>query len=535
MTGNVFTGMGALMWFILRRDRVRLLIWIVLLCGFIVGFVPVFANLIITDTDGAVMAEMMKNPAMIAIVGPVYGADNYDVGASYANMMLLFSVMIAGVMNIFLIIRHTRQDEEMGRLEVIRSLPVGRLSNLASVMAVSLLVNTALAVLSGLGMYALRAEGMDFSGCMLFGAAMGVIGLFFAAATALFCQMTANSRTANGFSFALLLVLYMMRAMGDVGMETLSLISPLGLILRTEDCVNNYWWPVWVILAIAVVIALAAFGLAGIRDLGRGLVPEKPGRRHASGLLSSPLGLALRLLKTSLIVWTVTIFILAAMYGSVFGDLESFISSNDILQAIFAGGNGFSLTEQFIVLLMAVMSMIATIPILTFMQRAGGEEKQGHTEHLLARAVSRNEQFFAYFIIAFCISVILQLLSALGFWLVGSMVLDTIPSLGTFIQASVSYLPAIWVMMGVSVALIAYLPDKTSISYIYLGCSLFVIYLGRIAGLPDWTQRITPFGYIPQFPVEEMEPVNLIVLTVIAVILTVFGFAGYRKRDMKTQ
>lgn len=535
MKGYFFAGSGALARFILRRDRLRILIWTLGFGGFLVGMVPVFENIILTGDENIVMAEMMKGPAMVAMVGPVYGSDNYTTGAAYANMMLLITLIVVGVMNISMVTRHTRQDEELGRLEVIRSLPVGRFSNLAATLIAALVSNFLLFLVTGIGFYAVRVDGMSFSGCMLYGAAMFVVGIFFASTTALFCQITANNRTASGFSFLLLMIMYMIRAVGDMGTEALALISPLGLILRTENFVNNYWWPVWVILLISIVIALVSLWLAGIRDLGRGLIPEKPGRRHASWLLSGCGGLAVRLLRSSMIVWAVTIFIFAAMYGSVFGDLESFIGDNEMLKAIFATNNEFSLTEQFIGMLVSVMSMLGTLPILSFMQRVWGEEKQGYVEHIWGRAASRTELFLAYFIPSFVMSVVLQFLAAFGFWSAGSMVLDTIPPFGIFLQATFAYLPAIWVLLGITMVLIAYLPDKTSVSYIYLGYSLFSVYIGTIVGLPEWTKKITPFGHIPQIPVEEMNVRNLAVLTIIAAVLMILGFVGYQNRDIRTQ
>ena len=47
-----------------------------------------------------------------------------------------------------------------------------------------------------------------------------------------------------------------------------------------------------------------------IRDLEAGLLPSKPGRKTASALLQSPLGLALRLQRTAIIGWAVGMFIL---------------------------------------------------------------------------------------------------------------------------------------------------------------------------------------------------------------------------------
>lgn len=535
MKSELFVGSGTLTRFIFRRDRVILPIWLVSIAGFIILLVPVFENIMTTGTDNRVMAEMMLNPAMIAMVGPVYGADNYTTGAAYGNMMLVFSVMIVGVMNIFLISRHTRQDEELGRLEVIRSLPVGSLSNLTSAMVVSLIVNLILSLISGFGLYALREGGMTFLGCMIFGISLGVIGLFFAAATALFCQFTANNRTATGLSFLLLFLLYMLRAIGDVGNEILSLISPLGLILRTEAFVNNYWWPIIVVLIISIALTALAFTLAKIRDLGRGLLSERPGKRHANHLLSSPFGLAIRLLRTSILVWAITVFVFAAMYGSIFGELERFIESNEMLQAIFSSDIGFSLTEQFVALLITIMTMIGTIPVLSAINRVYGEEKHGFAEHILGKAVFRTSQLTAYFIPAIAISIILQVLSALGFWSVGSIVLETAPSLEVFMKASLAYLPAMWVMLGISMLLVAFYPSKSFLSYIYLGYSFISIYLGTIAGFPEWMKKLTPFGHIPQYPIEELKAFPLMVLTFLAVLLFAISYFGYRKRDLQTQ
>lgn len=535
MTSRLFSGSTTLSRFILRRDRVSLFIWLVGIAGFVVALVPVFENLVTSGTDRTVMSAMMENPAMVALLGPVYGKENFTTGAAYGNMMLIFTVLIGGVMNIYFVARHTRQDEELGRMEVIRSLPVGRLANLASTMLVSAAFNIVLAVFTGVGMYFLRADGMDFSGCMLFGAALGVIGFFFAGVTAILVQCTANNRTALGLSIMLLFLLYMMRAVGDMGTEVLSFISPLGLVLRIESFVNNYWWPVFVIFAISLALTAIAFLLANSRDLGRGLVPERPGRRHASSLLSSPYGLALKLLRTSILVWVITIFSFAAMYGSVFGDLESFISNNDMLRAIFAANTEFTLAEQFISLLMAIMSMIAAIAPLTFINRIHSEEKNGYAEQLFGRAVSRYEQMAAYFIPALVLSAVLQLLSALGFWSVGSMVLDTAPSLHTFLQSAFSYLPALWLMMGIAIALVAYLPKFANITYVYLGYAFFSVYLGTIANFPEWVKKLSPFGHISQYPIEELEILPLVILTVMAVGLIALGFFGYARRDMKTQ
>ena len=113
---------------------------------------------------------------MTAMVGPGYGLDNYTVGAMMAHQMLLFTAIAVGIMNIFLVVRHTRRDEESGRIEMISALPVGRLVNLCSIVFVSLIVNILLALIVlivGLELYFLRIESMDLHGSLLYEVVLG--------------------------------------------------------------------------------------------------------------------------------------------------------------------------------------------------------------------------------------------------------------------------------------------------------------------------------------------------------------------------
>lgn len=83
----------------------------------------------------------------------------------------------------------------------------------------------------------------------------------FAAATVLIAQLTETARGALGFSFAFLALSYLLRAVGDVGTELLSLVSPpLGLVLRAQIYVNNYWWPISILLGVSIFFDL--FGVS---------------------------------------------------------------------------------------------------------------------------------------------------------------------------------------------------------------------------------------------------------------------------------
>src|SRR5699024_1317830 len=147
----------------------------------------------------------------------------------------------------------------------------------------------------GGSLYALQIDSIDLTGSLLYGAGLGAIGIFFASVTAVFVQMTENARSATGLSFAVLGVAYLLRAVGDVGTEWLSWISPLGRMLHTEVFVNNYWWPLALLVGAACLLAFISFYLQSIRDIGAGLLPAKQGRTHAHSFTLHPFGLALKL------------------------------------------------------------------------------------------------------------------------------------------------------------------------------------------------------------------------------------------------
>jgi len=517
-----------------RRDRIRIPAWLIIIFLFTVVIGAAYPELIPSEEERQMMAETMRNPAMTALFGPGYGLDDYHFGAMIAHQMLLITVLAVAVMNILLVARHTRGDEESGRMEILRSLPVGRLSNVGAITLVLWGANLLLSLVVGGGLYSLGLAGMDLEGSLLYGVVLGATGIFFAAVTALFAQLAESSRGTVGYSLAFLLLAYLVRAIGDVDSEAFSMVSPLGWVLRAEVYVNNYWWPVLLTLGAAVVVAALALYLNSLRDLGAGFIPSRPGRRVASRFLQGPLGLALRLQRTAIAAWAAGMLILGATYGSVMGDMEEYLDTLEIMQEMLPEVvEDISLMDQFIPMLLAVISMVCTIPVLLMILKIWGEETRNRMENLLARAVSRRCILGSYLLLAYFTSLLVQLFAVTGLWSAGAAVTEEPVSFKLIFDAGMIYLPAMWVMIGVAVLLMGFKPQAAGLTWLYLGYSFFVVYLGGILQLPDWMSSLTPYGHIPQLPVEDMNYPILALLTATALVLTVVGFLGYRERDIQ--
>ncbi|MCW3490667.1 ABC transporter permease [Dethiobacter alkaliphilus] len=532
MVKQLYQNVGRYARLILRRDRIRIPVWIICLIVITIVVVPAFQEMYGTQLERQAIAETMRNPAMIAMVGPSFGLDNYTIGAMMGHQMLLFTAIAVAIMAILLVARHTRADEEAGRIELLRSLPVGRLSNLAAVLLVLFLTYVLLAALTGFSMYSLGEESMDLAGSLLYGALLGSVGIFFAAVTAFFAQLSESSRGTIGLSFTFLGVAYLVRAIGDVSNETLSMLSPLGWIMHAQVYVNDYWWPVFALVGAAIVIGAIALKLNSTRDLGAGFIAAKPGRSTASAFLQSPLGLNLKLQRTMIIAWLIGMFVLGASYGSVFGDLEAFFAESEMMQQILPPGEGFTLAEQFMTMIMSIMSMVAAIPALLITLKLLAEENKNRTEHLLARAVSRINLMASFLSVALVVGFLSMLLSAFGMWAAAAAVMEDTISLNSALSASAVYLPAIGAMVGLAAFLVGVLPKGAGLTWLYLGYSFIVVYLGNLLQFPEWMATLSPFGNVPQVPLEDFNLTAVTVLSIVAVLLLAVALRGYRQRDI---
>jgi len=529
--------------FVARRDYVKSLLWLVGLTAFAV-FVTYALNDVYGSPESLVaMVETLKNPAMIALVGPVYGASHYTLGAMTAGEMLLMTATLVAVVNIFFVVRYTRADEEQERMEVIRSLPVGRLAPLNAALIGAAVFNALLTAGIGLGFMALNFDpvttGIDLQGGLLFGGMCGAIGLVFAGVAAVFAQLASTSRGAIAYSSVFLGALYLLRAVGDVrgaAGETLARVSPLGLGLRVEAFSGNHFWPLpWLALEALAFIAVA-YVLNTRRDLGAGFIAARAGRSHAAAGLGTAPGLAWRLLRTTMIGWAVTMLVLGATYGSIMGDVETFINSNDFFKAALAAPQGYTLAESFAALIMVVMSGMATAPLLQVALKARQEESAGRAEHVLACGVSRPGFFASYAALAALASVVMPLCAALGVWTAAAAVMDEPFKLSFILKAQLVYVPALWLFLAIALLAMALVPRAASaLSWGYFIVSFLLSYFGRLfTGLPEWLPKLVPFGYVPRLPMEDINWTTMSLMSALALALAAVAFVLYRRRDLQT-
>jgi ABC-2 type transport system permease protein len=535
MFGQATQNWTRLLAFTLRRDRLSLPLWIVAAVLLSAGFAPAFEQLATDQQEMAILYETMKSPAMVAMCGIVYGSEP-TYGTLLAQFMLVWTALFIGIMNVFIVARHTRRDEEEGRTEVLRSLPVGRSANLFALTKTLFAANLLIAVLTGALLTAYGIDTITPGASFLYGAALGAIGLLFAGLAMLFAQLASTSKGATGLSLAALGVFYILRAAGDMQSEVLACISPLGLVERIEAYVNNEVWPVLVLILEAFVFIAVAFMLDAKRDFGQGFLPARRGHRHAPKTLSGEWGLALRLTRGTCIAWSIVVIVCSAGYGSVFNDLSAFYSGNDVFRALMGatGSNESDLMAPIISMLLLIMSLLGTVPVLGIVLKMRAEEKRGRLEQIFSKSVSRVRAMLAYLAIATVLAALLQLLNAFGMWSAAASVMDDPPALDFICKVAFSYLPAMLAFIGLGTLLVGLLPKLCNLVWVYLGATFFSVYIGSLLNVPDWALKLSPFGLTPRWPVEEYTLAPALGMSIAFLALSAAGIAAWRARSLDT-
>jgi ABC-2 type transport system permease protein len=525
--GGDLTGTATLTRFVLRRDRVRIGVWIAAIVLLVLSTAASVKGLFPTQADLDEAAESIHgNAAAIVFNGPDQALDT--MGGQVAFQIGAFGLVLMALMAVFMVGRETRAEEESGRLELVRAMPVGRHAPTAAAMIVAGGMSVVVGVLISLSVL---SQGLPAEGCLVFGASFLATGLVFSAVALVAAQVTENTRVVYGLSGVVLGAAFVLRAAGDVGDGTLSWFSPIGWAQKSRPWAGDEWWPLLLPLAAtASLVALAGF-LATRRDVGGGLVQPRPGPATAAPGLGSPLGLARRLQRGSLIAWTAGLAVTGIAYGSVANDVEDLVGDSDSLKEIIARAGG-SLVDSYLATSLLMLALIGSGFAISSVLRLRSEETALHAEPVLATPVSRTRWAASHLVMAVGGSAVVVGATGLCMGLTYGIAADDLGQTLRVFASSLAYLPAVWLLIGLALALFAFLPRATLAAWGVLAVCFIIGLLSDVLNLPSWADDLSPFEHVPQVPAADVEVLPLAVLTLAAAGLMAAGLAGFRRRDV---
>jgi ABC-2 type transport system permease protein len=524
------TATGGVARLVVKRDRVRLLAWVTGIALLVV--VTATSTKGIYDTQAkldAAAAVAVDNPAALAFNGPAQALDT--IGGQIAFQIGAFGLLIIALMSLLMTGRLTRGEEDSGRLEMVRAMPVGRRAPLLA----GLIVVLALDVVVGLIVTAtLLALGLEAGGSIVLGASYIAFGWLFVAITALFAQVWENPRVVGGAAGGVLGLMFALRAIGDAGDGSLSWLSPMGWAQKAKPYAGESWIPIVMLIALAGGLLWIAFVLSERRDFGGGMVAPRPGPPVGAPSLGTPVGLASRLHRGAAFWWCISVVAFGGVYGVLASAIDEFIVDNEALTDIIASLGEGSLTDSYLATSLAIISLTAAGPGLQIATRLRTEETQLRAEPILATQVPRRAWMSSHVSAALAVSAAAVVLGGLGLGVGYALSGAGAGEVPRLVVASLAYVPAVWLVTATSVALFGLAPRWTAGGWVVLGWCFVVAMFGALLDVPSWLVDVSPFEHTPGLPAEPLEVLPLLVLMVVTAALLAIGFTSFRGRDTMT-
>lgn len=534
-------GLGVMIRLIIRRDRIKLPLWIIGFVLLLVAMIPLLRDMYGDQESLDTMhTTFSANPAGLFMTGPM---DEPTFGAFMTLETLLWWGVAIAFINALLIVRHTRHNEEIGAQELLLSGQLHRASGLMAALVVAFGVNAVIAFGLALGVEAMSSE-WSTSQSWLYAVAMGVFGFVWAGLAAVVVQLVESARGANGILAGLIGGGFVLRGIGDFMGTTgesgvhepawVSYLSPFGWLQTTRPLTQPDWQPLVVMLVFTLAMVALGFLLLSRRDVGEGLLPSRKGNLRASRLLASPLGLTLYLQRGVFIGWFLAVLAMVSTIGALVPQMgDIFDSSDSMRQTIEAIGGAGALVPSFMSAMMAIVCLMVFAYALHGLGRLRSEEASGHLENLLATSLPRFKWAGLHVAVVFMGGLLMLAATGGLLALLTNSLSEHNLDIREYTLAGLSYAPVLLVFMALYLLLFGLLPRLAGgVTWLYFGFVAFALWLGPIVQLNQAIMNLSVLEHLSAPPAESIETFPLVVLTLVSVFVATIGVLAWRRRDL---
>jgi ABC-2 type transport system permease protein len=484
----------------------------------------------------ALAAAYGSNKATSALFGP---APDLQTVAGFTVFKISMTLMILGaVWGLLTSTRLLRGEEENGRWEILlagqttrRGAVVQALAGLGLGVLVLWALTAVIGILSGLD----SKVDIAAAPALYFALAMVASAVMFVAVGALTSQLGATRRQAASYAAVFLGLAYAVRMIADagVGLHDLIWASPLGWVEELQPLTAPQPLALVPIVAFTAVVAIIAINLAGQRDVGSSIVPDRDTSPPHLRLLTGPTGLAIRMVRPTVIGWWVAIAVSGLLYGLIAKSAGGTISGSSVhkvFSKLGAPGTGAAAVLGVCFLVLAVLVAFAGAGQLT---TARSEESGGRLDHLLVRPVSRSSWLGGRLLVAVAVLLMSGILAGASAWL-GAASQHAGVSLATLLEAGVNLVPPAVAILGIGVLAFGIRPRVTSVViYTVLGWSLLTVIVGGIGALSHWVLDTSVFHQMASAPAVSPHWEADGVMVAIGCTGALLGGAAFMRRDLQ--
>ncbi|MGE5827678.1 MAG: ABC transporter permease [Micromonosporaceae bacterium] len=527
-----FVGSGALVRLALRRDRIMLPVWLAVFALMAGSSASATVGLYPSEESRIAAAETFNgSQALVALYGRVY--DPTSLGALSMIKLGGLGAIFVALLSVIVVVRHTRADEEAGRLELVGATVVGRQAPLTAALLVALGLNVALGALTAL---ALIGSGLPADGSLAFGLAWAGVGISFAAIAAVAAQLTHAARAATGLAAAALGLVYVLRAIGDTaapdGPRWVSWLSPIGWGQQFRPYAGNRWWVLLLTVGFAALVTALAYALVARRDLGSGLLPDRLGPAIGAAGLRSPLALAWRLQRGGLLGWLTGFVLLGLVFGNIASSVSGFFASPQARELFLRLGGEKALIDAYLATALGIVGIVASAYGVQAAMRLRAEETSLRLEPVLATGTTRARWVLSHTVVALAGTTLLLTATGLAAGIAYGAREGDLEQTGRVLAAALVQVPAAWVLTGIVVAAFGLAPRLVLAGWVALVVFVLLGEVGPLLRLDQRVMDVSPFAHVPRLPGAVLHVEPLVALAAVALALVAVGLVGFRRRDV---
>jgi ABC-2 type transport system permease protein len=512
---SAYAGTAPMLGLTVRRERVHATAWYVLAGLLIVVVGAGVAGTYPTEVARAALADSVDtNGGELFLIGPLRGT---DVGSLMLWRVQGIAAITLGLASTLVVVRNTRGAEEAGRIELLGAAAVGRAAAVEAALAVAGVGSLASGLIVSAGFLALGGAGL---GSLLVGLQVFAIGLLFAGVAGLLAQLTRSARAATGISVGVLAVLYLARGVADAtGAPPWT--TPLGW--TSGPFTDNDAVAILPLVVLAALLMTIALRVAAGRDLGAGLLSDRPGPTRASATLRGPFSLTLRLARGTIAGWTLSALVVGLLIGAVAGTVDQQVHLD-------VSGAGIGLAKVAAYLAPEIVTLLA----LTTVLRMRGDITSGRAETLLSQPLRRPAWLFAHVAAAAVSSVLVLLAFGLGLGIALAGATGDPTAIAAWTGGELARTPSVWLLLGVTTLVLATAPRAAAA----VGFTLLAIFIALELGVEARAIAPTslygsPYALVAQLPDGPAQIRNTLLLLLAALLLVVAATRTIRRLDIR--
>ena len=477
-----------------------------------------------------------SNTGLAAINGPareIQTVPGYTVWKSF-----MFLIIVGAVWGLLIATKLIRGEEDAGRWELLlagqttrRRAAAQALVGLAAGLVVLWTVTAVIIVAVGRSSKVQIAAGP----ALYFALALVAPAAMFLAAGALAGQLAATRRQAAGYAGAALGVCYALRMAADSGadLEWLRWATPLGWVEELQPLTDPRPVALLPIIGLVVLLTGLAIHLSGSRDLGASVVPDRVSPQPHTRLLFGPVGLAVRLVRPSVLGWAAGIGAMALLMGSISKQGGDLLTSTAGVERVITrlGGHGAG-AELYLGFTFQMVAALVAFAVAGQVSATRSEEAEGRLDQLLVRPVSRSSWLAGRLALSAMVLVASGLLAGLLAW-VGAASQDAGVSLTSLLGAGINMAPPAFCVLGIGVLAFGIWPRATAaVTYGVLTWSLLIQLVGGFFSSNHWLLDTSVFHHMASAPAVDPNWTSAAVLIAVGAAAAVVGIAAFQRRDL---